>query len=44
MTAEFPYPFVHTHEAQAITPDRSSVKSAAVIRDGSKDPLTHSLQ
>jgi len=44
MAAEFPYTFVHTHQAQTIAPDRSSVESAAVIGNGSDDPFTRCLQ
>ena len=44
MTAELPYPLVHTDQTQPIVADRSSVESAAVIRDRSKDPFTRGLQ
>ena len=44
MSAKLSYTFLHTHEAQAIAPQRSGVESAAVIGHGSHDPSTSCLQ
>ena len=44
MTAQLAYSFVHPDQTQAIPADRSSVESAAVIRDGSDHPFARSLQ
>src|SRR5205809_957371 len=44
MTAQLAYSFIHTDQTQAIAPGRSSVESAAVVRNGSNHPFARSLQ